>query len=77
AIVDSYGREINRNLLIALTSAIVLEEHPGSIIVTDSVTSNGLKKFIEKRGGIHHRFKRGYRNVINEAIKFNNESREC
>ncbi|MBV4447723.1 phosphomannomutase/phosphoglucomutase [Clostridium tyrobutyricum] len=77
AIVDSYGREINRNLLIALTSAIVLEEHQGSIIVTDSVTSNGLKKFIEKRGGIHHRFKRGYRNVINEAIKFNNESREC
>lgn len=77
AVVDSSGEEINRNVLIALTSAIVLEEHPGSIIVTDSVTSNGLKKFIEKHGGIHHRFKRGYRNVINEAIRFNKENKEC
>lgn len=77
AVVDNTGEEINRNVLIALTSAIVLEEHPGSIIVTDSVTSNGLKKFIEKHGGIHHRFKRGYRNVINEAIRFNEENKEC
>lgn len=77
AVVDNEGGEINRNALIALTSAIVLEEHPGSIIVTDSVTSNGLKKFIEAHGGIHHRFKRGYRNVINEAIKFNKENKEC
>lgn len=59
AIVDNKGSEINRNLIIALSSAIVLEEHPGSIVVTDSVTSNGLKKFIEARGGLHHRFKRG------------------
>lgn len=77
AVVDSRGGEINRNALIALASAIVLEEHPGSIIVTDSVTSNGLKKFIESHGGIHHRFKRGYRNVINEAIRFNKEGKEC
>lgn len=76
AIVDHKGNEINRNLIIALSSAIVLEEHPGSIIVTDSVTSNGLKKFIESHGGVHHRFKRGYKNVINEAIRFNKEGKE-
>lgn len=76
AIVDNKGSEINRNLIIALSSAIVLEEHPGSIVVTDSVTSNGLKKFIEARGGVHHRFKRGYKNVINEAIRFNKEGKE-
>ncbi|WP_446898967.1 phosphomannomutase/phosphoglucomutase [Clostridium sp. LBM24168] len=77
AVVDNMGGEINRNALIALASAIVLEEHPGSIIVTDSVTSDGLKKFIESHGGVHHRFKRGYRNVINEAIRFNQENKEC
>jgi phosphomannomutase len=50
----------------------VLEEHPGSTIVTDSVTSTGLKWWIEDRlGGIHHRFRRGYKNVINEAIRLN------
>ncbi|KGK86985.1 phosphoglucomutase [Clostridium sp. HMP27] len=76
AIVDNKGSEINRNLIIALSSAIVLEEHPGSIVVTDSVTSNGVKKFIEARGGLHHRFKRGYKNVINEAIRFNKEGKE-
>jgi phosphomannomutase len=76
--VDKYGTPINRNRFIALMAAIVLEEHPGSIIVTDSVTSTGLKWWIEdKLGGIHHRFKRGYRNVINEAIRLNGEGKEC
>ncbi|KAL8538594.1 hypothetical protein ACS0TY_000565 [Phlomoides rotata] len=70
AAVDSSGREFNRNRLIALVSAIVLEEHPGTTIVTDSVTSDGLTTFIEKKlGGRHHRFKRGYKNVIDEAIR--------
>jgi phosphomannomutase len=70
--VDENGREINRNRLIALISAIILEEHSGSTIVTDSITSSGLKTFIEKQlGGVHHRFKRGYKNVINEAIRLN------
>ncbi len=77
AIVSSSGKPINRNALIALISAILLEEHPGSTIVTDSVTSTGLQKFIEKKGGIHHRFKRGYRNVINEGIRLNNIGKEC
>jgi Phosphomannomutase len=75
--VESSGKEINRNRLIALISAIVLENHPGSTIVTDSVTSTGLKKFIEENlGGIHHRFKRGYRNVIDEAIRLNSIGQE-
>ncbi len=68
--VDSNGVEINRNRLVALASAIVLEKEPNSTIVTDSVTSSGLKDFIvNDLGGKHHRFKRGYRNVINEAIR--------
>lgn len=78
AIVDSSGFIINRNSLIALISAIVLEEHPGTTVVTDSVTSEGLRVFIEDRlGGKHHRFKRGYKNVINEAVRLNNEGEEC
>ncbi|VVB00075.1 unnamed protein product [Arabis nemorensis] len=77
AAVDSTGREFNRNRLIALLSAIVLEEHPGTTIVTDSVTSDGLTTFIEKKlGGKHHRFKRGYKNVIDEAIRLNSIGEE-
>ncbi len=68
--VDQNGEEINRNRLIALISAILLEERAGTI-VTDSVTSDGLAKFIAAKGGKHHRFKRGYKNVINEAIRLN------
>ena len=77
AIVDCDGREINRNRLIALISAILLEEKTGLTIVTDSVTSSGLKKFIESRGGEHYRFKRGYRNVIDEARRLNQEGKTC
>lgn len=71
AIVDKNGVAINRNKLIALISAILLEEKSGAIIVTDSITSDGLTQFIEEKGGVHHRFKRGYKNVINEAKKLN------
>ena len=72
--VDRHGKEINRNRIIALIAAIAIGEHPGATIVTDSITSSGLKKFIEEDlGGVHHRFKRGYKNVINEAIRLNNE----
>ncbi|XP_020274702.1 uncharacterized protein LOC109849303 isoform X2 [Asparagus officinalis] len=76
AAVDSNGREFNRNRLIALI-AIVLEEHPGTTVVTDSVTSDGLSTFIEnKLGGKHHRFRRGYKNVIDEAIRLNSVGEE-
>ncbi len=70
--VDKNGEEINRNRLIALISAILLEEKAGTI-VTDSVTSSGLSEFIEKKGGKHHRFMRGYKKVINEALRLNAE----
>ena len=65
------GSELNRNRIIAMLAAILLREYPGTTIVTDSITSTGLAKFIEEKGGVHHRFKRGYRNVINESIRLN------
>ncbi|PSN20125.1 phosphomannomutase/phosphoglucomutase [filamentous cyanobacterium CCP5] len=78
AAVDHTGRELNRNRLIALISAIALQEHPGSTVVTDSITSEGLTRFIEEDlGGSHHRFRRGYKNVINEAIRLNRAGQEC
>ncbi|KAH7276589.1 hypothetical protein KP509_39G013100 [Ceratopteris richardii] len=78
AAVDSNGNEMNRNGLIALIAAIILAEHPGTTIVTDSVTSDGLTDFIEnKLGGKHHRFKRGYKNVIDEGIRLNSVGQEC
>jgi phosphomannomutase len=78
ALVAQDGSTINRNQLIALISAVVLKEHPGTTIVTDSITSNGLAWFINKHlKGKHHRFQRGYKNVINEAIRLNNEGEEC
>lgn len=76
AIVASNGKAINKNALIAVISKIVLESYPNSTIVTDSVTSNGLADFIAKNGGIHHRFKRGYKNVINESKRLNEENIE-
>ena len=70
--VDANGKEINRNRLVALAAAIALENEDGGLIVTDSITSSGLKEFIEKKlGGKHLRFKRGYKNVIDEAIRQN------
>ncbi len=77
AVVDADGREINRNRLIALMSAILLDDEPGQTIVTDSVTSSGLKKFISDWGGEHYRYKRGYRNVIDEAVRLNEAGVSC
>ncbi|MBR4286931.1 MAG: phosphomannomutase/phosphoglucomutase [Clostridia bacterium] len=74
ACVDEKANEINRNKLVALASYIALKGNEGGTIVTDSVTSDGLNKFIENDlGGVHHRFKRGYKNVIDEAIRLQNE----
>ena len=76
--VDSNGDEINRNRLVAIASAIALEGNDGGTVVTDSITSSGLKLYIENTlGGVHHRFKRGYKNVINEAIRLNKEGVNC
>ena len=74
--VLSDGSELNRNRIIAMLSAILLREHPGTTIVTDSITSTGLAKFIAAKGGIHHRFKRGYRNVINESVRLNAQGQD-
>ncbi|BES66649.1 phosphoglucomutase [Gottschalkiaceae bacterium SANA] len=77
AVVSSDGRSINRNRLIALIGSICLKETPGATLVTDSVTSDGLAEFIYANGGHHHRFKRGYKNVINEAIRLNAIGQDC
>ena len=74
--VLSDGTELNRNRIIAMMAAILLREHPGTTIVTDSITSTGLAAFIRKHGGVHHRFKRGYRNVINESMRLNREGHD-
>lgn len=67
--VDKNGNEINRNRLVALAALIALENNKGGTVVTDSVTSTGLTNFINNDlSGKHLRFKRGYKNVIDEAI---------
>lgn len=76
--VDENGNEINRNRLVALAAIIALEGNDGGTIVTDSVTSTGLTEFINgDLGGVHYRFKRGYKNVINEQIKLENDGINC
>ena len=77
AIVDEKGNPVNRNELVALSAAIINEEHPGSVVVTDSITSDGLNWFINDiLKAKHHRFKRGYKNVINESIRLNKAGQE-
>lgn len=68
--VDRSGKELNRNRLIALLSALVLKDKSG-VIVTDSVTSDGLTYFIESLGGKHLRYRRGYKNVIDKCRDLN------
>lgn len=68
--VDRAGDEINRNRLVALASYIALQDNAGGTVVTDSVTSAGLKDYIEQTlKGKHYRYKRGYKNVINKALE--------
>lgn len=74
AAVDGRGREIARNGIVAMAAALVAEEHPGTTVVTDSITSRQLTEFIEQKLGLKHlRFKRGYKNVINKAQELNAE----
>lgn len=76
-LVDERGRALGQSRLIALMAATLLDQTPGLTIVTDSVTSSGLTAFIAEWGGIHYRFKRGYRNVIEEAVRLNAEGIDC
>lgn len=67
------GDEVNRDAIIAMMASVISEDYPGGTIVTDSVTSDRLTRFIESIGMKQHRFMRGYKNVINESIRLNNE----
>lgn len=49
--MDKNGESLNRNPLIAVISSIILEEKPGTTIVTDSTTSGHLQAFIEAKAG--------------------------
>jgi phosphomannomutase len=71
ALVDHRGVTLNRNNLIAVISAILINENPGTTIVTNSATSEHLRTFIEDLGGYQSRYLTGYRNVINQAMKLN------
>ncbi len=75
--VGKGGFEINRNRLVALASKVALDSCKGGTIVTDSVTSDGLAEFIAGNGGVHLRFKRGYRNVINKQIELEKSGIKC
>ncbi|XP_044489020.1 phosphomannomutase/phosphoglucomutase [Mangifera indica] len=75
-VVDSQGNPINGDRLIALMSAIVLKEHPGTTIVTDARTSMALTRFISDRGGNHCLYRVGYRNVIDKGVHLNQDGIE-
>ena len=76
--VDSKGNEINRNRLVAVAAAIALDGNDGGTVVTDSITSSGLKEFIENNlGGKHYRYRRGYKNVIDKALELNAAGINC
>ena len=75
--MDHAGKVLSGNRLIALIAAILLDKDPGATIVTDSVTSSGLSRFISEWGGVHYRFRRGSRNVIEEAKRLNDEGIDC
>ena len=75
--IDENGEAFSKSKLIALVSKLVLKEHPGSVIVTDSVTSDNLKNFIEKNGGYQFRERRGYQNIISAAKYMNKDEKIC
>ena len=76
--VDHRGREISRNGIVAMAAALVAEDFPGTTVVTDSITSDQLTVFLEEKLDlVHKRFQRGYKNVINEAVRLNNDGIDC
>ncbi len=76
--VDADGEEINRNRLIALAAYMVSGGKPGITVVTDSVTSDGLREYIDDvLKCSHYRYRRGYKNVINKAIELNENGCDC
>lgn len=78
AAVAPGGVPIARNEIVALAAALKAKEYPGGTVVTDSITSNELTEFLEKKLGLrHYRYKRGYRNVIGKAIELSGEGRKA
>lgn len=73
AVMDSTGRAINRNNLIALAGAIALKDAPGGLVVTNSPVSNHAIDFIESKGGSVEPYISGYKNVIDRGIALNKE----
>lgn len=78
AVVFADGTEVNRNKLIALLAAIEAETHPHAVIVTDSVTSDGLTRFLEETLHLRHfRYRRGYKNVIDKGYELMMAGEDC
>ena len=76
--VDENGEEISRNGIVALAAALIADRHPGTCVVTDSITSRQLTEFLEQELKLKHlRFKRGYKNVINKAKELENAGTDC
>ena len=70
--VDGNGKEVSRNAIVAMAAALIAKEHPGTTVVTDSITSDQLTVYLEDCLGLKHlRFKRGYKNVINKSMELN------
>ena len=78
AAVGSDGREIARNRIVALAAYIASKGHPGTTVVTDSITSTQLHIYLtEKLGCGHLRYRRGYRNVINKGQELREKGTDC
>jgi len=77
AVIDSSGEKISGTKLVALISSLVLKGKSNSIVVTDSVTYESLKTFVQALGGYQFRYKRGYNNVISMAKRINKKSGDC
>ena len=86
ALVSRDGTPLNKERLIALCAAMLTRPDDAEAangrddpvwIVTDSVTSPSFTSFIEELGGRHRRWKRGYKNVITEAKRLNDEGKNC
>ena len=76
--VFANGQPVNRDACIALAAAILAPAHKGATIVTDSVTSDRLTRFLEDDLGLKHLcYKRGYKNVINKCKELNAEQIDC
>ena len=78
ACVDASGEEIGRDALIALSAVVACGGRRGCTIVTDSVTTDGLRVFLETQlGARQYRYRRGYKNVIDKARELCAEGIDC